>query len=147
MGLFWSSQLPEEMAAAPGSASNPLWAEAFSKHRTIKRKQTNERFIDFPPLDSQGPAPLRPYITIVDPNPFVRPWMQHKKTANLVILCQELWKHPTFSNPIKIVLSTSTRCGGFVKHILHTVGGLPQRSQRHAVRRNITLCLHYPLDQ
>lgn len=140
------------MAAAPGPASIPLWAESFSKHRTVKRKQTNEGFIDFPPLDSQAPAPLLLHITIVvfytvtvwDPNPSVCPWMQHEKTANSVIFCQQLWKHPTFSNPIKIVLNTSTRCGGFVKHVLLTVGGLPQRSQRHPIRRNITLCLCYP---
>lgn len=122
MGLFWSSPLPEEMAAAPGSASIPPWAEAFSKHGTVKRKQTNEGFIDFPPLDSQAPAPLLPHITIVvlstvtlwDPNPFVCPWMQHQKTANSVIFCQQLWKHSTFCNPIKIVLNTSTRCGGLL---------------------------------
>lgn len=48
------------------------------------------------------------------PNPLVCPWMQHEKTANSVIFCQQLWKHPTIRNPIKIVLSTSTRHGGGV---------------------------------
>lgn len=63
-GYFGALVSPEEMTAAPGPASIPLWAEVFSKHRTVKCKQTNEGFIDFPPLDSQAPAPLLPHIII-----------------------------------------------------------------------------------